>query len=557
MILFNTTNYTIDTKCDKNIIHISESNDINKVFNILNNCYTNKKQCIITDTNLDTELPNKPPKNIDKIHILFKAKHYTISWITLEYINLFFKDKYVLNNNFNTSPSIFNIFFLLIIDKYKSSICSNTKLLIGNNNAIFGIYHSYNDVIYNCSYSLYFSFNIFSFILYNVHCSNNYVAGKLLPNIDINNNNLIINKQSYKCPKSFIALSDKKYAIKKRDIIFKTQAICKLVNPPRYSTFYNGCYNYNIYFIKLNNLIDEYILNHLFKFLTSKYPVLNDKSNICKYNPLNFFSENSNFSIYFLPNTTTLIIQLNAHLALYINNIIHAIAFFMKKLSCDRSFNINQFIINQKDDNYIHIVSELYYLIICVIYFLPQVYYNLTDLCTTDYIQVNYKFDIDEINNLFLNKNPIFTDKSIYLKSIFIKALGMCMSNKYCFILDDTGLNVIPIFKNMTNSNIITLLERSQKAHLTKEFITSYITTIIQNSKNKYEYPVVLLHINTIKIFDNIDIQKIYTVNSNKTIPISINILYNDTTLHISISYKKKYIKFKYIFEEIINELIL
>ena len=117
MILFNTTNYTIDTKCDKNIIHISESNDINKVFNILNNCYTNKKQCIITDTNLDTELPNKPPKNIDKIHILFKAKHYTISWITLEYINLFFKDKYVLNNNFNTSPSIFNIFFLLIIDK--------------------------------------------------------------------------------------------------------------------------------------------------------------------------------------------------------------------------------------------------------------------------------------------------------------------------------------------------------------------------------------------------------------------------------------------------------
>ena len=52
MKIFKTNNYKIDKKQDKSVIYINKTNDINYILNILYNCYSNKKTCIITDSEI-------------------------------------------------------------------------------------------------------------------------------------------------------------------------------------------------------------------------------------------------------------------------------------------------------------------------------------------------------------------------------------------------------------------------------------------------------------------------------------------------------------------------
>ena len=83
MKIFKTNNYKIDKKQDKSVIYINKTNDINYILNILYNCYSNKKTCIITDS----EITNIYQNESCDICINYKNKNHTLKWEMLDYYN--------------------------------------------------------------------------------------------------------------------------------------------------------------------------------------------------------------------------------------------------------------------------------------------------------------------------------------------------------------------------------------------------------------------------------------------------------------------------------------
>ena len=551
MKLFNTVNI----KCDdsKNtVINIDKCGDINYIYSILHYCYYNKKICIITDINT-VEIKQTDTSNI---YVFFKNKKHIISWRLLELINLFFKDKINIDTYFKITPCIYNIFFILLIDKYYSLKKSNaSKILIGNHNTLLGIYSSYNNIVVNSDISLYFSFATFSFILYNVVATKNYVAGKLCSYIKYNNGFLIINDNKIKCPDSFYQISDTKFAIKKKSIHYNITHQTKRKSNYESNSIYNKSRLFSIFLIKLNSLLDENRLAILHSLLIDKYPELNFKS-IYKYDSDKICSENICFGLFYLASTNILTIQIPTNLSHYINNILTAINHYLKIIQSENIIEIKQHIIQSEKDIYIHIVSEIYYLCYAIIYFIPKVIYNLSINNSCDTFQINYVFNSNEISNLYKNKNDIFSDLSIYLKVIFIKALSVTMFNRFCYIRDENILNIIPIVKNCCNNNVIELLSRSEKSQLANTFINNFIQSYIENSKLEYELPIVFMNINKIDETQWDNLIKVYSNSFSNNVPLNINISYNDSSLNINISGKKIYRSFPHIFEEIINELI-
>ena len=73
-------------------------------------------------------------------------------------------------------------------------------------------------------------------------------------------------------------------------------------------------------------------------------------------------------------------------------------------------------------------------------------------------------------------------------------------------------------------------------------------------NNDRLELPIIFMNI--YEIHSPFHLSKIYSQSLNKNIPIFINIIYNESHLHISLSYKKNYSQFKYIFNEIISQLL-
>ena len=552
MKLFDTANIKCNSSLNT-VIYIDKCADINHIYSVLHYCYHNKKICVISD--IKTFKINQT--NTDNIYVFYRNKKHTISWQLLSIINSFFYDKLILDKHFKMSPCIFNIFFILLIDKYYSlkKNSDTTKLLIGNNNTLLGIYSSYNNVVVNSDISLYFSFATFSFILYNVVVTKSYVAGKLCSYITYSDGFLTINKNKIKCPNSFYQISNTKFAIKKKHIDYKITYQTKRKSNFEYNSIYHKSSLFNIFLTKLNFLVDENRLFMIHSLLINKYPELNYNS-VYKYDAEKICDENIFFGLFYITTTNILIIQLPTNLSYYINNILSAINHYLSIIEIENKIEIKQHIIQSEKDRYIHIVSEIYYICYAVIYFIPKVIYNLhrNNYCNT--FQINYVFNSNEISNLHKNKNDIFTDLSIYLKVIFIKALSVTMFNRFCYIQDENILNIIPIVKNCCNNNVIELLSRSEKSQLSNKFINSFIQSYIENSDIDYELPIVFLNIIKIDKSQWNNVIKVYSNSFSNNVPLGINVTYNDTSLNVNISGKKIYRSFPRIFEEIINELI-
>ena len=552
MKLFNTVNIRYN-KSKNTIIYIDKCSDINYVYSILHYCYHNKKICIITD--IKTVKINQT--NTDYIYVFYKNKKHTISWKLIDDINIFLKDKLILDTHFKITPCIYNIFLILLIDKYYSLNNYNSdKLLTGNHNAIIGIYSSYNNIVVNCNVLLYFSFATFTFILYNVVATKNYVAGKLCSYISYNDGFLTINMNKIKCPGSFYQINNNKFAIKKKhlnyEIIYKTQRKATYGG----NSIYSKSGLFNIFLVKLYTLLDENRLAILHSLLVNKYPELNYKS-IYSYDSKKICNENIYFGLFYLTSVNILTIQIPANLSYYINNIISTINHYLNSIQTENTIQLRQHVIQSETDNYVHIVSEIYYLCYAIIYFIPKVIYNLPINNSCDTFQINYAFKSQEILNLHKNKNDIFDNLCIYLKVIFIKSLSINMFNRFCYIQDENILNIIPIVKKCSNNNIIELLSRSEKSQLSNKFINSFIQSYVENSKIDYEFPTVFLNIIKIDETQWNNITKVYSNSFNNNIPLNINVIYNDTSLNVNISGKKIYRAFPRIFEEIINELIV
>ena len=78
----------------------------------------------------------------------------------------------------------------------------------------------------------------------------------------------------------------------------------------------------------------------------------------------------------------------------------------------------------------------------------------------------------------------------------------------------------------------------------------------IKINNNRLQLPIIIVNISKFDIPKNISLYKVYSKSRNKNIPIFVNVIYSENSLHISISYCKRYSKIKYIFSEIIDQLL-
>ena len=550
---FNFKNLIIDNNFKKNIINTF---DLKQILNYVYFCYKNKKKCIISDNSILIKEQN------NDITIVKDCKIIKITWNDFFFYNNFIAKKFKsINNDYCINSNIFNIFFLKFVDKkfdlYKKDSSIN---LINKDESLFGIYNTYLENTIKSKNNLYFSFNLNKFILYRVFNKDTHVVGKLFPNIKYSNNKINLDGSEIKCPKTFIQIEKKIFGIKKKNlniIVKNTNVITCNDLLQSYIDFCILSQNKNIYKIILNQKLNNNYFNKLYEFLIKSYPNLKNKSNLLLYLPSKIPDFNTHFSLYYQKNSQNfyLIIEINQCIIQYLPYIIHKIQIFLETIKKTNVIYTEKAIIkNIKKKKHIHLISEIYFFISNVLLFLPKIFQNIK-LNDNNYTQVNYKFSKKETSNLFKNKSTFFHSNTQFLKSIVIKALGVFLKNYYCFIHEENNIDILPLNSNTTNEEIHKILETSNKAACSKIFLISLISNFFNKLNNKkVEIPIIFININTINN-QNISIEKIYSKSKKKNIPIFINILHSDE-LHISISYKNNYKKIKYIFNEIIEELI-
>jgi len=557
MNFFEFTNFTLNTSYKNTVLN--KFTNINDLLNTLYYCFTNEFPCLLTDDSI--QILNKQ-KLKNGLNIIYYDKYTFIEWKYLFFINDFMIKKYNTKSiNFKLDNTFFNIFYIKYIDQNIINLDKNNNIsLVGPKNSIFGIYNSFQDKIINCNKILYFSFSIGMFILYKVYDDDKYVIGKLFKNLKYKNQKLIIDNKEYDCPKTFIKFKNNIYGIKKRKLNFKIENELKKENKnTSYDNFCKKFHNDNIYLIDIKKKITPSILNSLFDYLILKYPKLKSENNYVLYEPNNILNIKTIFSLYYktLNEKTYLVIQLNQCLCVYIRNLINDIDIFIYELSQKNTFEIHQKIIKTfSNDKYIHLVSELYYFMICMCMFIPRILHNIKYIPKNEYIQANYIFSEKEINILYSNKSDIFSDNEIYLKSIFLKTLSVFMENYYCIIQNNDNIDIIPVYNSMSNDTILNLFNRSKKATISKNFLLSFLSTMFINLDEHLEFPIIFFNIHHIDFSNRIIIDKVYGKSENQNIPIYINIVYGKDKLHVNLAYKKEYSKLKYYFNEIISELL-
>lgn len=536
---------------------ITDLADITCIVNTFVFCLENKKRCLITDNT------KKIDKLFNEITVILHGKIYYLSWIHLIMTNKYLTRKYKQNSNFNITPNIFNIFFLMFIDKYYSKIDSASKNLIGSKNSYFGVYDSFNDYTNNVENKLYFSYNLFSFILYRIKEDDDYIMGKLFPAIKMKNDTIICDKKEYKCPSTFKKITDINYGIKKRKVLFDLQDSTPLSSHnlnKELDKFYLSNIMYNTYIIKIKDTINNCILQNLYKFIVNSYPFLDNTLNKVIYDTDNYDYPKSsiNFFINKLGNRKNMILQIDSRYNTYISSILESISNYLVKLSTLNKVKVIPRTINYEYQGLmIHLVSEIYYIIVSLIIYLPYTIKKYSSIENSSYIHANYMFSNSEVMNLYKHKNNLFSSNKIYLQSILLKTLSIFTYDYYALMRTNNELDIIPIKKDMSNNTILNLINRSQKAELAKTLIWNTTNNIYSNINKEFiEQPYVIINIDEIDNSSINSTMKIYSKCVSNTIPIFINVLYNENDLHVSISFKKQHSNFKEAFDEIINQLV-
>ena len=554
MELLKLTNIEVNPNHNSGIIN--DLTDITQIANTYIYCISKKIKCIITDNSI------KSTNLRDEINIIFKGKIYYLSWLNIIMINKVIQLKYTINSDFNITPSIFNIFFINLIDINYHKINSKSTGLIGIKNCIFGIYDSYNDYLVNVTNKLYFSFNIFSFILYKVKESDHYIYGKLFPTITVDGDIILFNKHKFTCPITFKKLSPKYYGIKKRIVIFENTETNIISSPflnKQINDFYFKNIVYNTLIIKVNKSLNNTLLQNLYKYIINTYPFLIDPNNKVIYDTYNYDLPKStmNLMVQLDGNNKYLILQLDFRYNAYVQHILKSITLYLQNLSSLGSVKvIPKEIKYEHCDSFIHIVSEIYYIIVAMLFYLPTTLKNYKLIESTKYTHANYIFSEKEIINLFDFKNSLFNTNVHYLQSIILKTLSIYSFDYYALMRTNDKTDIIPIKKNMSNKTILDLLDKSSKAELTKTLIWNTSHNIFKNVNNNTETPLIIINIDFIETNSINSVSKIYSSCVSGSIPIFINVLYNETSLHFSLSYKKEYSNFKEAFDTIIDELV-
>ena len=540
------------------IISLDKTYSFDEYFSTLYYCFKNEYNLLIGKTNIKDIDENKPKG----IYYKMNNRLVFISWEYLEKMNKFIAKKHKTKTKFFIKTnSFYNIFFLKFIDSNMKLYNKKGENLVGISKSLFGIYDTFNEQIYKCTYSLYFSYGLNKFLLYRVLLRDSSVVGKLMDDFKFKKRTLIYKDKEIPFPKSFIHFKKRIFGIKKKEIKVKIDNIIDRdfnKHFEKYDYFCKMYRNENIYFLKVKHFINKSILAKLYTFLVAKFPLIDGDNNYVLVDPNNIDKIKSYFSMYLITknNDKLLVLHFNQFLSGYIDLIINGIDEFFRKLSKNNIITTGQYKFNYNNkDSYIHIISEIYYLIVIIIFKLPRIVNNIQFNSSEEkYIQANYKFKKTEIKKL--QKNKTFTEYSSYLKEILIKCLSVFMNNYYLFIHNGEYIDIIPIQNGMSNTTIKSYLERSHKAQFAKSFLVSYLSNFfIKLNNKKLEMPIIFLNLTKITN-TSIKIDKVYGHNSNKNIPIIINVIYSKNQLLINISYKSRHEKIKYIFNQVLEEIL-
>lgn len=547
---------------------IDTFDDIQYIIDTTYSCWKNEIPCIIYYKNTLDENIYKNDSNIESgINIYFNQKKTHVTWEKYFEINHFVSKTYIPERNFSMNNDLFNLFFLKLIDKNINRLDDedDVSLISSQGDSIFGIYHSYRENVNNSIYYLYFSFSIGTFVLYKVIEKDNYVVGKMTPWIKYidETDSLNYNNNTFKCPNSFKKIKDRIFGIKKREITIvekgDTGNIEKRYINESYKNFCERYKNEIVVVVKLDKYISQHILKNLYSYLTKKYAILISDRNFIIYNPVNIDNIDSYFSLYvkIVDAKSYLYIHISQSISYMLEYIMISIEEFFDQLSSKNVLEVENCVIKfNNGDGKIHIISELWYLMRCIIMFVPKVCRNIKDIGVDDeYYNLTYKFTKDEVKRLWENKNSAFVDNREYLKAMMIKTLGVFVENMGIIITENNDYDYIPLVADMSNEYILKLFDKNKKAILCKKFLLSLLCTLFVNVDINKELPIIF--INMINIGKSrLQIEKMYGRCRNKNIPIIINIFYSEEELSIGIYYKGNYGKIKYIYNELIKELI-
>ena len=535
-------------------LNLSDKFDVKKYCSTLYYCYTNNIPCIISDNNKTTLQESPGIYYISNTYTLFFKWDYLLS------INTFFTKKYKIKEAFTTYKGLFYYIFLIeFIYKNRKLYKTQGIKLLDNIDCFFGIYDNFNGTLTNCNHLLYFSMSLNKFIFYRVHYMQNSIYGKLMDKFFIEEKTIRYkDEQHVNLPNSFIKIKKNIYSIEKKNI-----TIISNENPVK-NKIYNSFYyeflkknNSRCFFIldsKIN--ITRNILSKLYEYLIAKYPVLNDKYNNVLVDPYSIDISKGNLILILITETkpNKIIIDINQYFVGYIKNIYNTLLEFFDLINKSKALNVSSQPIIFNKDFCIHIISEIMYLYLIIkrSYLIIK---NISNSESNKYIQINYTFSEKE-TAIFKSYSPN-SNYSEYLKCLVSTTLSTFLDNYYIFIHDECNIDLIPIYEGIDIDTVQKYLNYSRKANYSKFLLTTYLSKISGFlDKNNLDIPIIFLNISNIPTTDTLNISKIYGNTDKKSIPIIINIVYNNSKLLINLSYKKKYSKMKYFFNELIDTIL-
>lgn len=503
------------------------------------------------DYNYSNNLPSFINKKIDIQNENNKFGIYVSYNNHLSYISydLFFLINNELNKkikkfNFKLFNTFFNLYFIKFYFTNKDNYNKDSKYyLINNSNAIFGIYHTFNDKLTNTVSNLYYSTNLGIFILKGVLDKNEYLYGKLFKYIEYDklNHLLVYDDIKQNCPLTFYQIKGNKYGIKKL-IKYLPSLINKIdIGKDVYKPVSNKNIDYFNESIKItldiNIPINIKILKECFIYLISTVSSLRDYNIKCVNDTKIKLSDYPD--IDFLLNRDETCMKLNLlisnRLVSYTELLIKVIYYFFSKQKFPK-------IKIKKEKFQIHLISELYFLIFMIIinYYIRR-YTNKDssddddmDFESNNWDTMRLCFTEDEIEILNKQKPEIFENLGNYLLAILLKTISIKEKNVFTIVNKEDSMDVIYINKKLSNTELTERLNKSKKANKTRNMLLS----MLSNNKNDESLPI--FRINMIESF-YFKCRESKILNSKHNIPVKILVIYNDNSLEIIITNKRKY----------------
>ena len=532
-------------------IHTSNHFDISSILSLLYFSFVHKYTILFTQSSISVS-----KKKSTLLTFILYGKKINISWEYFFIINHFFSYKFPDLPPFSVKYNIYYPFFFRSIYNFKSKISNDSINLVGHYNSYFGIFDNYVGIISNCKHLLFFSLSLQKFLLYKVFQKNNHIYGKILPHFKIIQKKLLYKKNSFTIPPSMTVLHQNILCIKKNNIQFSVRTSnTKCINQKYlfYNRFLQNFSIQNIYFLSTSYYINFQLLQTIHKFITSKFPFLQNSNNFVLHNPSNFTQHKTFFSLYLFP-SNSIAIHINQFIFQYLPFIINSIDEFYSKILKHNKISTSQIQIQYNPVHAIHLLSEFSYLFQNIVPYLYSFSSNLSlDKHNSQYTHINYSFTSDEIIKI----HSLQSKSQHFLRNIIIKTLSIFLDKYFIILQENSNIDIIPIYLNMSLLAIQKHFDLSHKASFSKTYLLSYLSNLFLSLHKQYfELPLLFLNFIQSPLSSNFTIQKIYGVNYYSNIPVIINVFHTDKSLHISLSYRYKYQKLKYFFDEMISSIL-